>query len=155
MEALDPSNCITGHFRLMHKPREWYQSVFYHALDIAIENAFILQEMTTKAKNKRASTRRAFLEMLILKLIAGVPVPSARPSAANSTAKTPATSAPSSPASSSFHNPKHITQESSIGGRKCELCQQETTVMCVTCDVMLCFQPHRDCYNDWHDKQGL
>ncbi|XP_056587765.1 piggyBac transposable element-derived protein 4-like [Triplophysa dalaica] len=155
MEALDPSNCITGHFRLLHKPREWYQSVFYHALDIAIENAFILQEMTPKAKNKRASTRTAFLEMLILKLIAGVPVPSARPSAANSTAKTPATSAPSSPASSSFHNPKHITQDSSAGGRKCELCQQETTVMCVTCDVMLCFQPQRDCYNDWHDKQGL
>ncbi|XP_057187839.1 piggyBac transposable element-derived protein 4-like [Triplophysa rosa] len=163
MEAVDPSNCVTGHFRLIHKPQKWYQSVFYHVLDIAVENAFILQKLTAKAKNRRALTHRTFLEMLILKLIEESPDPSAH-SSPTSTARPPAaSSAPSSPApssdppspSASFHKPKHITQYSTTGGRKCKLCQQETTVVCVTCDVMLCFQPQRDCYNDWHEKQRV
>nr|XP_055061721.1 piggyBac transposable element-derived protein 5-like isoform X4 [Misgurnus anguillicaudatus] len=146
MEAMDPSNCVTRHLRLIHKPRKWYQSVFYHFLDIAVENAFILQELTAKAKNHRAMTRQAFLEMLILKLTAGVHIPSP---ASSSSPSSPA------PASTSFHKPKHITQDSTAAGRKCEMCNQETTVMCVTCDVMLCFQQHRDCFNEWHEEQGL
>lgn len=164
MEAVDQSYCVTGHFRLIHKPQHWYQSVFYHVLDIAVENAFILQKLAAKAKNRRALTRRTFLEMLILKLIEEYPDPSAR-SSPTSAARTPAAySAPSSPAPSSdppspppasFHKPKHITQDSTAGGRKCELCQRETTVVCVTCDVMLCFQPQRDCYSDWHEKQRV
>ncbi|XP_055061718.2 piggyBac transposable element-derived protein 4 isoform X1 [Misgurnus anguillicaudatus] len=146
MEAMDTSNCVTRQLRLIHKPRKWYQSVFYHFLDIAVENAFILQELTAKAKNQRAMTRQAFLEMLILKLTAGVHVSSP---ASSSSPSSPA------PASTSFHKPKHITQDSTAAGRKCELCNQETTVMCVTCDVMLCFQPQRDCFNEWHEEQGL
>ncbi len=52
MEVVDSSNHITGHYRALHKPRKWYQRVFYHFLDIVVENAFIMQELMAKAKNK-------------------------------------------------------------------------------------------------------
>ncbi|XP_039530913.1 piggyBac transposable element-derived protein 4-like isoform X1 [Pimephales promelas] len=68
MEAVDLSNCITGHYRVLHKPKKWYQCVFYHFLDITVENAFILQELMAKRKNMKPLTRKAFLEMLILEL---------------------------------------------------------------------------------------
>ncbi|XP_067298892.1 piggyBac transposable element-derived protein 4-like isoform X2 [Pseudorasbora parva] len=68
MEAVDPSNSITGHYRALHKPEKWYQCVFYHFLDITVENAFIMQELMAKRKYMKPLTRKAFLEVLILEL---------------------------------------------------------------------------------------
>ncbi|XP_042577198.1 piggyBac transposable element-derived protein 4-like isoform X3 [Cyprinus carpio] len=68
MEVVDLSDRITGHYRALLKPRKWYQCVFYHFLDIIVENAFIMQELMAKGKNKKPLTRKAFLEMLILEL---------------------------------------------------------------------------------------
>ncbi|XP_056092191.1 piggyBac transposable element-derived protein 4-like isoform X2 [Rhinichthys klamathensis goyatoka] len=68
MEAVDLSNCVTGHYRALHKPKKWYQCVFYHFLDITVENAFIMQELMAKRKNMMPLTRKAFLETLILEL---------------------------------------------------------------------------------------
>lgn len=68
IEVVDLSDRITGHYRALLKPRKWYQCVFYHFLDIIVENAFIMQELMAKGKNKKPLTRKAFLEMLILEL---------------------------------------------------------------------------------------
>ncbi|XP_021331748.2 piggyBac transposable element-derived protein 4 isoform X3 [Danio rerio] len=68
MEAVDSSDCITEHFRAIHKPKKWYQCMFYHFLDIAVENAFIMQELVTKGNGKKPLTRKAFLQALILEL---------------------------------------------------------------------------------------
>ncbi|XP_048053355.1 piggyBac transposable element-derived protein 4-like isoform X2 [Megalobrama amblycephala] len=144
MEAVDPPNCITGHYRALHKPKKWYQCIFYHFLDITVENAFIMQKLMAKGKNKKPLTRKTFLEVLILELAELGPQDSA-----------PVSSAPSSSAvPPPFHKPKYITPDND-GRRNCRLCNQTTPVMCVTCDVMLCFQPERDCFNDWHEKQGF
>lgn len=68
MEVVDSSNHITGRYGALHKPRKWYQRVFYHLLDIVVENAFIMQELMAKAKNKKPLTRNEFLEALLLEL---------------------------------------------------------------------------------------
>nr|XP_021331748.1 piggyBac transposable element-derived protein 4-like isoform X2 [Danio rerio] len=68
MEAVDSSDCVTEHFRAIHKPKKWYQCMFYHFLDIAVENAFIMQELVTKGNGKKPLTRKAFLQALILEL---------------------------------------------------------------------------------------
>ncbi|XP_067259791.1 piggyBac transposable element-derived protein 4-like isoform X1 [Chanodichthys erythropterus] len=86
MEAVDLSNCITGHYRALHKPKKWYHCVFYHFLDITIENAFIIQELMAKRKNMKPLTRKAFLEVLILELADMGPKDSAPVSSAPSLA---------------------------------------------------------------------
>lgn len=67
MEVVDSSDRVTGHYRALLEPRKWYQCVFYHFLDIIVENAYIMQELMAKGKNKTL-TRKAFLEVLILEL---------------------------------------------------------------------------------------
>ncbi|XP_051761736.1 piggyBac transposable element-derived protein 4-like isoform X2 [Ctenopharyngodon idella] len=84
MEAVDPPNCITGHYRALHKPKKWYQCVFYHFLDITVENAFIMQELMAKRKDMKPLTRKAFLEVLILELTEMGPQDSAPVSSAPS-----------------------------------------------------------------------
>ncbi|XP_051983016.1 piggyBac transposable element-derived protein 4-like [Xyrauchen texanus] len=181
MEEVDPSKCATGYYRLLSKPKKWYQSIFYHFLDIAIENAFILQGLVDK--NEKALTRQTFLEALVLELTkAGsqkrpdsAPVSSATSSASPSNPPVAPSPAPSSdpPAApppaptsdpplvvpASYHKPKYITQDST-GERqnckqKCKFCNKKTAVMCATCNVPLCFHPKRDCFNDWHEKGQL
>ncbi len=93
MEVVDSSNHITGHYRALHKPRKWYQRVFYHFLDIVVENAFIMQELMAEAKKKKPLTRKGFLEALLLELTEispqdWAPVPST-PSSGSSSAVIP------------------------------------------------------------------
>ncbi|XP_052401290.1 piggyBac transposable element-derived protein 4-like [Carassius gibelio] len=52
--TVKPSNFITGHFRVLHKPKKWYQCVFYHLLDIAVENAFSLHELVAERKKQKS-----------------------------------------------------------------------------------------------------
>ncbi|XP_051559283.1 piggyBac transposable element-derived protein 4-like isoform X1 [Myxocyprinus asiaticus] len=180
MGAVDPPSRITGHYRVLHKPRKWYQSIFYHFLDIAIDNAFILQELMAKAKNQKALTRKAFLETLILELTDSQKKANSTPKSADSVPSasssdplsdllltTPSApsltllSAPSwtppplAPALALYHRPQHISQDATTGRRKCKLCHLKTPVICFTCDVALCFQPKRDCFNDWHERSTI
>lgn len=161
---MEPSNFITGHYRVLHKPKKWYQCVFYHLLDIAVDNAFILHKLVAKRKKQKALTRKTFLEMLVLELIEmdgenrfeAASVSSANPAALNSSSPSAPVSAPPSPESSlpeGTHRPKHFMQDSALGRRKCKLCHLKTPVVCVTCEVPLCFQPKRDCFNQWHEHK--
>lgn len=152
MGTVDPSSFITGHYRVLHKPKKWYQCVFYHLLDIIVENAFILHELVAERKKQKALTRKEFLEKLVLEL-AEMDDDSGSDSAPVSSAQPPAS--PPSPKSSvteGSHKPKYFTSDSTVGRRKCRLCHQKTPIMCGTCEVPLCFQPRRDCFNQWHDS---
>ncbi|XP_026123350.1 piggyBac transposable element-derived protein 4 isoform X3 [Carassius auratus] len=161
--TLEPSSFITGHYRVLHKPKKWYQCVFYHLLDIAVENAFILHKLVAKRKKQKTLTRKKFLEMLVLELTEmnaenesdSASVSSAHPvSPVSSSPSAPVSASPSSPELSfpeGTHRPKHFMPDSALGRRKCKLCHLKTPVMCVTCEVPLCFQPRRDCFNQWHE----
>ncbi|XP_039530915.1 piggyBac transposable element-derived protein 4-like [Pimephales promelas] len=155
VRTVDPSIFVTGHYRVLHKPKKWYQCVFYHLLDIAVENAFILYVLVSKRKKQKALTRIAFLEKLVLELTEmdddedrsdSTPGPSSASPPATSSAS------PESSVAEGSHNPKYFISDSTVGRRKCKLCHQKTPIMCATCEVPLCFQPKRDCFNNWHEQ---
>ncbi|XP_051761697.1 piggyBac transposable element-derived protein 4-like isoform X4 [Ctenopharyngodon idella] len=160
--TVDPSSFITGHYRVLHKPKKWYQCVFYHLLDITVENAFILHELVAERKKQKALTRKAFLEKLVLELTEmddenrsdSAPVSSAHPPAPLSSSP-PSPSSPKSSVTEGSHKPKYFMSDSTVGRRKCRLCHQKTPIMCGTCEVPLCFQPKRDCFNQWHEVQAV
>ncbi len=137
MGGVDLSDALIGYYKVLHKTRKWYRSFFYHFVDIAVVNAFILHQHLARAKNERPLTQKAFRETLVLEL-AGLESSTAAPQASKVDS----------------HNPTHVTDDSTAGRRKCKLCHQKTPVMCATCEVPLCFQPKRDCYNDWHEQGG-
>ncbi|XP_016375474.1 piggyBac transposable element-derived protein 4-like isoform X2 [Sinocyclocheilus rhinocerous] len=120
--TVDPSSFITGHYRVLHKPKKWYQCVFYHLLDIAVENAFILHELAAKRKKQKTLTRKTFFETLVLELTemdAENRFESASVSSApiSSSPSAPVSAPPSSPESSlpeGTHRPKHFKPDSAL-----------------------------------------
>lgn len=135
---MDLSDALISFYTVLHKTRRWYRSFFYHFVDIAVVNAFILHQQMAKMKNQKPLTQKAFREALVAEL-AGTGPPSA-----------PAQIRPIP--STDSHLPKYISGDSSIGRRKCKMCTFKTPVKCATCDVPLCFVPKRDCFTSWHEQ---
>ncbi|KAM4630947.1 piggyBac transposable element-derived protein 4-like [Polymixia lowei] len=140
MGGVDVSDVLTGFYSVIHRTKKWYKAFFYHFVDIAVVNAFILHQEMAKTMKQKALTQKAFQETLVLEL-AGIGSPSTAPSAL----------APLAPHGAS-HKPKYISDDSTIGRRKCKSCGNKTPIMCVSCNVPLCFLPKRECFNLWHDK---
>ncbi|XP_052446701.1 piggyBac transposable element-derived protein 4-like [Carassius gibelio] len=136
MGGVDLSDALISFYTVLHKTRRWYRSFFYHFVDIAVVNSFILHQQMAKMNNQKPLTQKAFREALVEELGGTAPVPAPR--------HIPPTLTPYS------HLPKYISGDSSIGRRKCRICCYKTPVMCVTCDVPLCFVPKRDCFTSWH-----
>lgn len=141
MGGVDVSDALIGYYTVLRKTRKWYHTFFFHFLDIAVVNSFIIHQQLAALQNKRAKNQREFQEALACELADWMP------SAASSAA----------PAShhSVHHRPKHIAQSKHASRRKCKSCHKKTPVICSACNVALCFLPHRDCFNNWHDKNTL
>ncbi|KAG7468535.1 hypothetical protein MATL_G00143720 [Megalops atlanticus] len=120
-----------------HKTLKWYRKLFLHFLDIAATNAYILHKELVQ---QDSMTHTAFMEELTAQLC-GVPQ------------KTPAKKA------SGVHVPvsgaELVTDrrmKATAGRKTCVHCgmhrrkQTKTPWKCKACDVYLCLQPDRNCF---------
>uniref|UniRef100_A0A672HNV6 PiggyBac transposable element-derived protein domain-containing protein n=1 Tax=Salarias fasciatus TaxID=181472 RepID=A0A672HNV6_SALFA len=139
MGGVDLSDALIGFYKVLHKTRKWYKTFFYHFLDIAIVNAFILHADIAKAKGKIPLNQKAFRETLAEEL-AKMGSPPGDP--------TPPNAPP-------HHRLEYISGDSTAGRQKCRNCHRKTPVQCGTCDAPLCFLAGRDCYRDWHVAENL
>nr|XP_055075682.1 piggyBac transposable element-derived protein 4-like [Misgurnus anguillicaudatus] len=137
MGGVDVSDALIGYYTVSHKTRKWYRTFFYHFVDIAIVNAFIIHRQMACMRNQKSLAQKEFREQLVKELFALVygTVPSPRTSTSNETR----------------HLPGNFASSSTKGRRQCKVCAQKNPVFCKTCLVALCFQPQRDCFNDWHN----
>ncbi|XP_048038346.1 piggyBac transposable element-derived protein 4-like [Megalobrama amblycephala] len=134
MGGVDLSDALIGYYTVLHKTRKWYRSFFYHFVDIAVVNSFILHQQMARMKNQKPLTQKAFREALVREL-AGI--------GPENTPKRVKTRDP--------HLPKYISGDSTIGRLRCRVCHRKTPLVCVTCDVPLCLVSNRNCFITWHD----
>uniref|UniRef100_A0A3Q4AW74 PiggyBac transposable element-derived protein domain-containing protein n=1 Tax=Mola mola TaxID=94237 RepID=A0A3Q4AW74_MOLML len=135
MGGVDLSDALISYYNVIHKTQKWYKTLFYHFVDIATVNAFILHKEMCKLQKRPVLTQKTFREQLISSLAA-------------------IGSAPSRLA------PKQMTDVSprfraTAGRRTCVVCKRKSPVYCSTCKKTLCFNSLRNCYGDWHRSNSI
>lgn len=141
MKGVEISDALIGYYQVLHKTRKWYKTFFYHFVDMAVVNAFLLHRELCRAQSRAPMTQKAFRESLAEQLrILG------------SHRETPGSSLELPDPSKEQHRLVYIGSDRTDSRLKCRLCHAKTAVKCSTCDKALCFVPQRDCYNTWHTK---
>ncbi|XP_028272459.1 piggyBac transposable element-derived protein 4-like [Parambassis ranga] len=160
MGGVDLSDALIGYYKVLHKTKKWFKTFFFHFVDVAIVNAFILHKDHCKLYLEVPMAQKAFREKLATELAEvgtqrAPQTPTPQPSPQLSPQLSPQPSPQPSGSHSGHHRPVYISGDSTTGRLRCKKCHSKTPVKCSTCDKALCFVAARDCYNDWHDENNL
>ncbi|XP_048017996.1 uncharacterized protein LOC125249697 [Megalobrama amblycephala] len=140
MGGVDLSDQLIQYYTTQHKTMKWYRKIFLHFLDIAATNAFIIHKDLYDTM-----THKEFIEQLIAELC-GVSSQKAAPKQT----KSDHVPVPGAELTSDARN------NATAGRRNCMLCKvqlgkrQDTPWKCQACDIYLCLQLKRNCFQKWH-----
>ena len=165
MGGVDFSDHITKFYNFRRRSRKWYRRVLFHLVELAVHNAFIVEDcfIPHKRNGKLVRKRQAFREELCDQLIGSYRMRSkkvGRPSVAHHSELR-------------FENVGvHIPEYQEKRG-ECALCkkhvkqqhggkltcadknakgQSKTFIKCSACYVSLCLNKERNCFAMWHTK---
>ncbi|XP_071377159.1 piggyBac transposable element-derived protein 4-like [Centroberyx affinis] len=139
MEGLDLSQRLLQVFSVRKNTDRWYRTLFYHFVDIATANAYILHREQCARREENPTSPLDFLEHLTAELCGVKPGNRTKPTGNLECA--PVTIAQTSDKS----------MKASAGRLRCINCGSKTPWKCRFCGVPLCLIPDRNCFVDWHD----
>ncbi|XP_007242571.2 piggyBac transposable element-derived protein 4 [Astyanax mexicanus] len=159
MGGVDLSDALIGYYHVLHKSRKWYKTFFFHFIDIAIVNSFILHQQLADVTGQATLTQKAFREALVMELTKTVRKSKdvSGPKGQSKEEKPTRTSSPSKrTAQDEMCMPAFYGTDATAGRKKCEHCkkdgrQTKTPVFCAKCGVPLCLVPARNCFKLWHE----
>ncbi|XP_039512577.1 piggyBac transposable element-derived protein 4-like [Pimephales promelas] len=141
MTGGDPSDQLLQYYTAQHKTMKWYRKVFLQFLDVAATNAFILhQELHGNM------THKVFMEELIAELC-GVSEKADPKLTSNDHVPVPGAELTSDVRNIATAGRRICVHCKAVRGKK-----QQTPWKCQACDVHLCLQLHRNCFQEWHNN---
>ncbi|XP_026161494.1 piggyBac transposable element-derived protein 4-like isoform X2 [Mastacembelus armatus] len=141
MGRIDLSDALIGFYRIHHKKTKWYKTLFYHFLDIAVVNSYLLHKELFEIKQDPTQAKplihKAFREQLAKEMLVFAERPAATP---------PLTTC--MPIFFDSEARKHCKRCKDAGTPRVK-----TAVYCRKCNVPLCLSSKRNCFQEWHDGQ--
>ncbi|XP_027894239.1 piggyBac transposable element-derived protein 4-like isoform X4 [Xiphophorus couchianus] len=151
MGGVDLSDALIQYYSVRNKTMKWYKTFFYHFIDISVVNSFIMFKMLAEKREEKAISQRQFREKLMEELILESKGETACPQPSTSFSAQPgAFKCPGSV-------PRYFGGTAEEKRRICVWCKQngskrKTPLYCPKCNVALCLQPDRNCFEDYHKK---
>lgn len=147
MGGVDLSDALVGNYSVRQKILRWYKTFFFHFLDIALVNSYILHKLVFKCRRdptqEKPLSHKPFREHLIQETLEFDRFD-------ESTADPP-------PCPAATCMPVYYESNSTQKRRYCKRCHDAgqakvtTAVYCRKCEVPLCFNSKKNCYQLWHD----
>lgn len=125
MGGVDLSDALIGYYDVLHKTRKWYKTFFYHFIDIAVVNVFIIYCICAMKKtgvNASEGIQTLAVELAQVGSMRSMPQPEAHCSA--------------------HHRPVFISGHSTDHRLRCkEVSGEDKNIMCHMCyTLVLCFK---------------
>ncbi|XP_008403127.1 piggyBac transposable element-derived protein 4-like [Poecilia reticulata] len=144
MGGVDLSDALIQYYTVRSKTMKWYKTFFYHFIDIAVVNSFILFKMLMREKGQPLLGQKKFRELLLEELVG------------EAKALVQASSPKAGPPKMCM--PSHYGYVGVDLRRTCVYCKKagqlrKTSVYCIKCDVALCCLSSRNCFRDFHYKK--
>ena len=141
MGGVDLSDQLLQYFQTRRKTHKYWKTLFYHCIDIATTNAYILYRESLPSSQRSKYDHKKFLADLVNDLLSA------------SMLTTPVVSPMGRCPRSDVRAPHRLTFGN--GRKYCVLCKSKklynrTEKFCVKCNVYLCFSRERDCFAEWH-----
>ncbi|XP_041757843.1 piggyBac transposable element-derived protein 4 [Coregonus clupeaformis] len=140
------SDQLIQYFSVQQKTMRWYHCLFYHFVDIATTNSFLIHKELRKENGTEPMTKQAFIEKLTAQLC-GVPLSEVHPSKTRKSRHTPVTIA-------------RVRRDGSEENKRmpCQQCKnsgnediRSSQWWCNACQVPLCVGIRdRNCFYQWH-----
>ncbi|XP_042565014.1 uncharacterized protein LOC105912968 [Clupea harengus] len=152
MGSVDLSDQLIQYFTAQHKTIAWNGKLFLHFLDIAATNAYIIHNELASQRQQEALTHKAFMKELTAQLC-GVSEKTSHKETPNTQVSCDHVPVPAASLSSDVR--KRATPDQR---QTCQLCRMNngkkynTPWKCKACDVSLCLQLDRNCFEEWHKR---
>uniref|UniRef100_W5N8P6 Si:dkey-19f4.2 n=1 Tax=Lepisosteus oculatus TaxID=7918 RepID=W5N8P6_LEPOC len=150
MGGVGLSDALIQYYILAHKTRKWYKKLFFHFIDIAVVNSFLLHKELAESQSFQALTHKKFREELC-KQLGSVGVEEQQEASTS-------TAAGCFPIAISQGQVVDPSRKTTIGRKICVVCAKKkhkikTPWKCERCDVALCLIVDRNCFREWHQKK--
>lgn len=158
MGGVDLMDGLLGRYRIHMKTRKWSNRIFYHLIDVAVINAYLLYHRIHPHKEKieLPMFRTQVAESLCLCGMASVKRPVGRPSSSPKTAARAPKRAYLPTEDIRYDQMGHwCVFRDRTGKKQCKFpkCTSETQAYCIKCDLSLCNSTTKTCFYDFHNKQ--
>ncbi|KAM6911587.1 piggyBac transposable element-derived protein 4-like [Lycodopsis pacificus] len=147
--GVDLSDALIGFYSVRHKTLKWYKTFFYHFVDIATVNSYLLHKELFKLRQDPTQTKpithKVFMEQLAKELL--------------EFAGSSAVTTPPPASSSTICLPMFYENEGTRVRKFCKRCHDtgmprvKTSSYCSRCNVPLCLNPKNNCFQLWHTGQ--